>query len=155
LRRRRMPPVPLTRFSEALRKNRDGFRPFLALQRPPRLTPRAHAREGQSQLPPTALRGIDPPQPNDQPPPAGSRGPARVQVPSGADAGPGAGVSPHRGAVGSYRAQGDPDRPLIGGFRCLINWLGVNRRGGSKRAPKGSRRLAPQPRPINPFLSVG
>src|SRR5271163_3901882 len=72
------------------------------------LTRRAHAREGQTPPSPTALRRIAPPEVLDRAPQAGSRGPARVRVPSGAEAGRGAGGFPPPGGLGPIGRAGGP-----------------------------------------------
>ena len=87
------------------------------------LTPRARAREGQSPPLATALRRNVPPQALDRVPPAGSRGPARVRVPSGADAGPGGGGFLPPGALGPIGRAGGPRQTLIRPLYSSINGL--------------------------------
>jgi hypothetical protein len=100
---------------------------LLALRR------RAHAREGQSALPTTALRRIASSEALAQAVPAGSRGPARVPVPSGGERGTGgSGVSPHRGAW-SLNARRGTQTDLNRAIVQQHQWL----RGNLCPVPKG------------------
>jgi hypothetical protein len=105
------------RAAEALRKRCDGTQPPFGPKGSPRPdTPHAHAREGQAPLPPQPSAGSLRPSPRPGPRRPDREAQRGFRVPSGPDAGPGAGLSP-TGGLGSHKPRGgtrtDPNPGIL------------------------------------------